>query len=369
MPADLTDDPPCYWAVASLIGRTETNTRPLVLVRNSTLPLIRAKSVWSLPIPTLRPACHLVPRWRAIMLPASTSSPPNIFSPRRCPAESRPLREDPPAFLCAIIGLRNSLALYLERIRDKIITCRCHFFLLFAFAAGFFSLAAGFAFDFSFFAAVLRAVGAPSSADVAAAAAPAGCSEAAAAGARLGRGCACLLGFLPSVKISVMRNSVNSWRWPILRREFLRRRFLKAMIFGPRACWRTSAATVAPATVGAPRLTLSPPTTRTSPNSTISPGSPLTLPTLSTSSAATRYCLPPVLNTANMFVPRSKPDVRVAARDRILPVCSADGRRDGGANGHIEHADRRRYDRPVSACQEMHTKRASSGWLFRRARW
>src|SRR4029077_10387123 len=162
-----------------------------------------------------------------------------------------------------------------------------------------------------------------------------------------------------SVKISEMRKSVNSWRWPILRREFLRRRFLKAMIFGPRAWSRTSAATVAPATVGAPSVTPSPPTTKTSPNSTISPGSPLTLPTLTTSSAATRYCLPPVLTTANMFVPRSKPssskpDARVTAPDRILPVCSADGRRGSGGNGRIEHADRRRYGRPVNACQEMH---------------
>src|SRR5437763_15307522 len=109
MPADLTDDLPRYWAAASLIGRTDTNTRPLVLVRNSTLPLIRAKSVWSLPTPTLRPGCHLVPRWRAMMLPASTSSPPKIFSPRRCPAESRPLREDPPAFLCAITASATHL--------------------------------------------------------------------------------------------------------------------------------------------------------------------------------------------------------------------------------------------------------------------
>src|SRR5665213_2902009 len=29
-------------------------------------------------------------------------SPPNFFTPRRWPAESRPLREEPPAFLCAI---------------------------------------------------------------------------------------------------------------------------------------------------------------------------------------------------------------------------------------------------------------------------
>src|SRR5262249_52440953 len=45
---------------------------------------------------------------------------------------------------------------------------------------------------------------------------------------------------------------------------------------------------------------LSPPTTNTSPNCTISPGLPLTFSTLITSSAATRYCLPPVLMTANM---------------------------------------------------------------------
>src|SRR5215469_653378 len=55
-------DPPYYWAAAPFIGCTDTKTRPLVLVTNSTLPLIRAKSVWSLPTPTLRPACHLVPR-------------------------------------------------------------------------------------------------------------------------------------------------------------------------------------------------------------------------------------------------------------------------------------------------------------------
>ena len=46
------------WAAASVIGITETNTRPLVLVRNSILPLIRANSVWSRPMPTLCPACH-----------------------------------------------------------------------------------------------------------------------------------------------------------------------------------------------------------------------------------------------------------------------------------------------------------------------
>ena len=34
----------------------------------------------------------------------------------------------------------------------------------------------------------------------------------------------------------VMRTLTRSWRWPRLRREFLRRRFLKEMTFGPRVC-------------------------------------------------------------------------------------------------------------------------------------
>src|SRR5262249_2740746 len=75
------------------------------------------------------------------------------------------------------------------------------------------------------------------------------------AAARLGL--ADLLGLAPSVRISVTRSMVNSWRWPRLRREFFRRRFLKAMTLGPRPCSSTSAATEAPATVGAPTVTLS----------------------------------------------------------------------------------------------------------------
>ena len=63
-------------------------------------------------------------------------------------------------------------------------------------------------------------------------------------------------------------------------------------------------------------MTLSPPTTSTSPNWMISPGSPLTLATSSTSSAATRYCLPPVLMTANIFRPR----VRFRRSDRSGPA-------------------------------------------------
>src|ERR1700742_126363 len=36
------------------------------------------------------------------MLPPTTASPPYFFTPRRRPAESRPLRDEPPAFLCAM---------------------------------------------------------------------------------------------------------------------------------------------------------------------------------------------------------------------------------------------------------------------------
>src|SRR5271165_5537935 len=37
-----------------------------------------------------------------MMLPGMTISPPNFLTPSRRPALSRPLRDDPPAFLCAI---------------------------------------------------------------------------------------------------------------------------------------------------------------------------------------------------------------------------------------------------------------------------
>ena len=40
------------------------------------------------------------------MFPALTSSPPNFFTPRLCPCESRPLRLLPKAFLCAIVFLQ-----------------------------------------------------------------------------------------------------------------------------------------------------------------------------------------------------------------------------------------------------------------------
>src|SRR5579859_1987813 len=56
-------------------------------------------------MPTFSPGQYLVPRWRMMMLPASTASPPNFLTPSRWPAESRPLREEPPAFLWAMEGV------------------------------------------------------------------------------------------------------------------------------------------------------------------------------------------------------------------------------------------------------------------------
>src|SRR5687767_69179 len=72
------------------------------LSSNFTTPSINAKSVSSLPRPTLFPGFHLVPRCRAMMLPPSTRSPPNFLSPNRCACESRPFRDEPTPFLCAI---------------------------------------------------------------------------------------------------------------------------------------------------------------------------------------------------------------------------------------------------------------------------
>ena len=83
-------------------GTTLTCTRPSALRSNFTCPSTRAWSECVRPTPTLRPGIILVPRWVTMMLPARTFSPPYFFTPRRLPAESRPFREEPPAFLWAI---------------------------------------------------------------------------------------------------------------------------------------------------------------------------------------------------------------------------------------------------------------------------
>src|SRR5215467_10770847 len=55
-----------------------------------------------------------------MMLPAATCSPPKIFRPSRWLLESRPLRDEPPAFLCAITSVLQCC--YLIRLCDEIIT-------------------------------------------------------------------------------------------------------------------------------------------------------------------------------------------------------------------------------------------------------
>src|SRR6185295_3231589 len=44
-----------------------------------------------------------VPRWRMMMVPALISSPAYDLTPSRFDSESRPFRELPPAFLCAMV--------------------------------------------------------------------------------------------------------------------------------------------------------------------------------------------------------------------------------------------------------------------------
>src|SRR6201991_1466221 len=60
-------------------------------------------------MPAPLPGLNLVPRWRTMISPPVTDSPANTFTPRRLALESRPLREEPRPFLCAIS--RRSLAL------------------------------------------------------------------------------------------------------------------------------------------------------------------------------------------------------------------------------------------------------------------
>src|SRR6188508_447213 len=60
-----------------------------------------------MPVPS--PGRKRVPRWRTMISPPVTTSPAKTFTPRRLALESRPLREEPRPFLCAIAN--GSLAL------------------------------------------------------------------------------------------------------------------------------------------------------------------------------------------------------------------------------------------------------------------
>src|SRR5215204_5610723 len=91
------------------------------LVRNSTRPSRVAKIVSSRPIFAPGPGRKRVPRWRTMIIPALTSWPSNILTPSIFGFESRPLREEPRPFLCAIVLLRllggGRLCLRLRRRR------------------------------------------------------------------------------------------------------------------------------------------------------------------------------------------------------------------------------------------------------------
>src|SRR5450631_2348041 len=77
---------------------------------NSTVPVTLAKSVSSLPQPTLSPGLSLVPRWRTMIEPPGTNCPPKTFTPSRCALESRPFLELPNPFLCAMLHLNQNVA-------------------------------------------------------------------------------------------------------------------------------------------------------------------------------------------------------------------------------------------------------------------
>src|SRR5215212_2235479 len=91
------------------------------LSSNLTRPSINANSVSSLPRPTFLPGFHFVPRWRARMFPPRTRSPPNFFSPNRCEFESRPLRDEPTPFLCAIFKLQNDVCSLESGVKDMLL--------------------------------------------------------------------------------------------------------------------------------------------------------------------------------------------------------------------------------------------------------
>src|ERR671931_785351 len=76
------------------------------LRRNSTRPSRSAKIVSSRPRPAPGPGRNRVPRWRTMIDPARTCWPAKTFTPSIFGFESRPLRDEPRPFLCAILLLR-----------------------------------------------------------------------------------------------------------------------------------------------------------------------------------------------------------------------------------------------------------------------
>src|SRR5438105_7101491 len=109
-----------------------------------------------------------------MMLPARTASPPNFFTPRRFDSLSRPLRDEPPAFLCAMTDYFSW---------DSVVLA---------------APLAAVAFLVDAFAGAASAVGAASAAGVSALAA--------------------FAGFAFWSPIEMIRRIVCCWRWPRLRR-------------------------------------------------------------------------------------------------------------------------------------------------------
>src|SRR3954462_3382521 len=60
-------------------------------------------------MPTPSPGWKRVPRWRTMISPPVTVWPANTFTPRRLAFESRPLREEPRPFFCALSALPADL--------------------------------------------------------------------------------------------------------------------------------------------------------------------------------------------------------------------------------------------------------------------
>ena len=90
-----------------------------------------ANSVWSRPMPTLRPGCHLVPRWRAMMLPATHVFAAKNLEPQPLTGRIAAVTRGSACFLVSHCWPPNFLDYCLPRIRDKSITAPYHFFLSF----------------------------------------------------------------------------------------------------------------------------------------------------------------------------------------------------------------------------------------------
>ena len=176
-----------------------------------------------------------------------TASPPNFLMPRRRPAVSRPLREEPPAFLCAM------RAYSLARLGRQAPGAAASAPSASAASRPSGGQAAGVARPWSYSWCSgsrrrqrQRRSDQPRRPPVRG---PHGSARrqpaAAAAPSAPGRPCS----------KPAMRSTVTCWRWPLRRRLFCRRRFLKMMILSSRSCAITVAVTEAPATVGAPSVT------------------------------------------------------------------------------------------------------------------